>query len=165
MKTLEDILTDYCGCFGPALNDKDEKFTTSGMEAYEYLKGFISSLGELNVLQSDEVIQKLDRIARKYIPNKLSDAEKSDAAKILKLTRGKKMRIYESWNGSSMTIIVENVEIFTKSVLFSGTNSYWGGKSGIYVDTEYLDELLSKGCSTKHNTIERCDVTTSWTIK
>ena len=38
MKTLEDILTDYCGCFGPALNDKDEKFTTSGTEAYEYLK-------------------------------------------------------------------------------------------------------------------------------
>ena len=116
MKTLEDILTDYCGCFGPALNDKDEKFTTSGTEAYEYL-------------------------------------------------RGKKMHIYESWNGSSMTIIVENVEIFTKSVLFSGTNSYWGGKSGIYVDIEYLDELLSKGCATKHNTIERCDVTTSWTIK
>nr|DAJ40603.1 MAG TPA: hypothetical protein [Caudoviricetes sp.] len=40
-----------------------------------------------------------------------------------------------------------------------------GGKSGIYVDIEYLDELLSKGCATKHNTIERCDVITSWTIK
>lgn len=23
MKTLEEILTDYCGCYGPAFDDKD----------------------------------------------------------------------------------------------------------------------------------------------
>lgn len=164
MKTLEDILNDYCGCFGPVLNERTEKFSSCGIEAYKYLQGFILSLGELNVLDSDKAIQELDKIAKKYVPNKLSDSEKRNADKILKLTRGKKMYTYDSWNGNSMSIIIESVEIFTDSILFSGKNN-WGGKSGIYVNMEHLDELLSNGSATKHNTIERCDIVTSWTIQ
>lgn len=164
MKTLEDILNDYCGCFGPVLNERTEKFSSCGMEAYKYLQGFILSLGELNVLDSNKAIQELDKIAKKYVPNKLSDSEKRNTDKILKLTRGKKMHTYDSWNGNSMSIIIESVEIFTDSILFSGKNN-WGGKSGIYVNMEHLDELLSNGSVTKHNTIERCDVVTSWTIQ
>ena len=82
---------------------------------------------------------------------------------LLELTRGKKLHTYDSWNGSSMTIVVEKAELLSNSVLFSGTN-YWGGKSGIYVDFEYLEELLSNGSASKHNQIERCDVVTNWTI-
>lgn len=46
---------------------------------------------------------------------------------------------------------------------FSGTN-YRGGKSGICVNFEYLDELPGEGSATKYNTIERCDVVTKWNI-
>lgn len=88
---------------------------------------------------------------------------KLDASKLLKRTRGRKLHTYDSWNGSSTTIVVEDVELLNNSALFSGTN-YWGGKSGIYVNFEYLDELLDKGSATKHNTIERCDVVTKWNM-
>lgn len=88
---------------------------------------------------------------------------KLDASKLLKQTKGRKLHIYDSWNGSSMTIVIEDVKLLNDSALFSGTN-YWGGKSGIYVNFEYLDELLDKGSATKHNTIERCDVVTKWNI-
>lgn len=163
MKTLGDILSDYCGCFGPALNDKTETFTSSGVESYEYLKGFISSLGDLNVLKSNEVIEKLDKIAGRYMPDKCPDSIKSDSNELLKRTKGKKLYSHDSWDGSSMTIVVEKVELLNDSALFTGKN-HWGGTSGIYVELEYLKELLDKGCASRHNTIERCDVVTSWKI-
>lgn len=163
MRTIEDILNDYCGCYGPVLNDRTEKFSSSGMEAYEYLKGFISALGDLNILNPDEVIKKMDKIANKYMPEKLSDSDKTDADKLLKITKGKKIHTYNSWNGSSDDIVVENIDILTNSIHFFGTNN-WGGKSGIYVDVKCLDELLSKGKAMKHNTIDGCDVKTLWTI-
>lgn len=158
MKTLGDILSDYCGCFGPALNDKTETFTSSGIESYEYLKGFISSLGDLNVLKSNEVIEKLDKIAGRYMPDKCPDSND-----LLKRTKGKTLYSYDSWDGSSMTIVVEKVDLLNDSALFTGKN-HWGGISGIYVELEYLKELLDKGCESRHNTIERCDVVTSWKI-
>lgn len=164
MKTLEDILFDYCGSFGPVVNDKTGKFTSFGIESYKHLKGFISSLGNLGVLSSNDVIKELDKIARPYMSNRVSNSTNLNATKILKLTRGKKLHTYDSWGGSSMTIVVEDIELLSNSVLFSGTN-YWGGESSIYVDFKYLDELLNRGSASKHNTIERCDVVTSWTIK
>lgn len=89
--------------------------------------------------------------------------ETLSAAKILKLTKGNKLHTYDSWNGSSMTIVVDNAELENELVTFSGTN-YWGGKSDIYIELKYLDELLEKGCASKHNTIERCDVVTKWEL-
>lgn len=80
-----------------------------------------------------------------------------------KLWMGKKLHTYDSWNGSSMTIVVEKAELLSNSVLFSGTNN-WSVKSGIYVNFEYLEELLYNGSASKHNQIERCDVVTRWTI-
>lgn len=163
MKTLEDILSDYCGCFGSVLNDKTGKLTSSGVESYEYLKGFISSLGDLNVLNPNEVMEKLDKITSRYMPDKCPNSVKSDSHELLKRTKGKKLYTYDSWNGSSMTIVVEKVELLSNSALFTGKNN-WGGMSGIYVELEYLQELLDKGSAAKHNTIERCDVVTSWKI-
>lgn len=164
MITLEDILNDYCGCLGPVLNDVTEKFTSSGEEAYGYLKGFVSYLGGLGVLDSDEVIGKLDKIAGKYMPDKCPDSISSDSKELLKRTKGKTLHTYCSWNGSSATIVVEKVELFSNSACFSGKNSF-GGKSGIYVELEYLKELLEKGRVSKHNTIDHCDIVTSWEIK
>lgn len=59
---------------------------------------------------------------------------------------------------------MDKVELLSDSAFFSGTN-HWGGESGIYVDLRYLEELLDKGRSSKHNQIERCDVVTSWIIE
>lgn len=164
MKTLEDILTDYCGCFGPALNDRTGRFTSSGDEAYKYLKDFISSLGDLGVLNPDDTINRLDKISEQYMLGKIPDTIKLSVTEILKITKGKKLHTYDSWNGSSTGIIVDKVELLSDSAFFSGTN-HWGGESGIYVDLRYLEELLDKGRSSKHNQIERCDVVTSWIIE
>lgn len=163
MKTLEDVLTDYCGCFGSALNARTSKFSSSGDEAYNYLKCFISSLGDLGVLNPDDVIKRLDKISERYMPDKIPCKIKLSVTEILKTTKGKKLHTYDSWNGSSMTIVVEKAELLNNSVLFSGKNN-WGGESGIYVDFEYLEELLDNGSASKHNQIERCDVVTNWKI-
>lgn len=164
MKTIDDILTDYCGCFGPVVNNSTGKFSYSGVEAYKYLKGFITSLGDLGILDSKEAIKKLNLAAKQYLPRKISDPTKLKERDILELVKGKKLYTYDSWGGSSMTISVEHVELFSDHALFSGINS-WGGKSGISIDLQYLSELFNTGNVIKHNTIDHCDVKTTWTLK
>ncbi|WP_455636809.1 hypothetical protein [Parabacteroides sp.] len=164
MKTIDDILTDYCGCFEPAINDSTGKFSCSGAEAYKYLKDFITSLGDLGILDSKETIKKLNLAVKQYLPKKISDPANLKERDILEFTKGKKLYTYDSWDGSSMVISVEHVEIFSDYALFSGINN-WGNKSGIRIDLQYLSELLNTGSITKHNTIEHCDVKTTWTLK
>lgn len=89
MRTLEDILTDYCGCFGPALNDRTGRFTSSGDEAYKYLKDFISSLGDLGILNPDDTINRLDKISEQYMSGKIPDTIKLSVTEILKVTKGR----------------------------------------------------------------------------
>lgn len=79
-------------------------------------------------------------------------------------TIGRKLHTYDTWNGSSMTIHVENAELQYDSVLFTGTNS-WGGKSGIYVDKDFVKPLIKNGEAVKHNEVDHCDVRTTWSLK
>ena len=84
--------------------------------------------------------------------------------KVLAKTSGRKLHTYDTWNGSSMTITVESAEKHTDSVLFTGTNP-WGGKSGIYVDNEFVKTLIKTGEAVKHNEVDHCDVRTTWSLK
>lgn len=84
--------------------------------------------------------------------------------KVIAKTVGRKLHTYDTWNGSSMTITVENAEMQSNSVLFAGTNS-WGGKSGIYVDKEFVKPLIKTGEAVKHNEVDHCDVRTTWSLK
>ena len=84
--------------------------------------------------------------------------------KVIAKTAGRKLHTYDTWNGSSMTITVENAEMQANSVLFTGTNS-WGGKSGIYVDKEFVKPLIKTGEAVKHNEVDHCDVRTTWSLK
>ena len=76
---------------------------------------------------------------------------------------GRKLHIYDSWNGSSCNITIEEAEQGTDSVHFTGTNSY-GGKSGIYVDNELLSTLIKTGKAERSQEIEHCDVKIIWNL-
>ena len=75
----------------------------------------------------------------------------------------RKLHIYDSWNGSSCNITIEEAEQGTDSVHFTGTNSY-GGKSGIYVDNELLPTLIKTGKAERSQEIEHCDVKIIWNL-
>lgn len=83
---------------------------------------------------------------------------------VVKKTVGRKLQTYDTWNGDSMTITVEEVKEETDGVRFIGTNS-WGGKSGIYVGKDYVKTLVKTGEAEKHNEVDHCDVRTTWSLK
>ena len=76
---------------------------------------------------------------------------------------GRKLYSYDSWNGSSCNITIEEAKQDTDSVHFVGTNSY-GGKSGIYVDNELLPTLIKTGEAERSREIDHCNVTTRWKL-
>lgn len=76
---------------------------------------------------------------------------------------GRKLYSYDSWNGSSCNITIEEAKQETDSVHFVGTNSY-GGKSGIYVDNELLPILIKTGKAERSREIDHCNVTTRWKL-
>lgn len=76
---------------------------------------------------------------------------------------GRKLLTYDSWNGSSCNITIEEAVQEADSVHFTGTNSY-GGKSGIYVDNELLPTLIKTGRAERHQEIDHCDVRKSWKL-
>lgn len=84
--------------------------------------------------------------------------------KIIKATVGHKLHTYNTWDGSSTDITVEYSEMLSNSVLFTGTNA-WGGKSDIYVDKDYIEQLIKTGEAVKHNEIDHCDVRTMWSLQ
>lgn len=83
---------------------------------------------------------------------------------VVKKTAGRKLHTYDTWNGDSMTITVEEVKEETDGVRFIGTNS-WGGKSDIYVGKDYVKTLVKTGEAEKHNEVDHCDVRTTWSLK
>lgn len=83
---------------------------------------------------------------------------------ILNKTIGSRLSTYETWNGSSKSIHIENAEQYSNSVFFTGTNP-WGGQSGIYVDNEFVKQLIKTGEAVKHNEVDHCDVRTTWSLK
>lgn len=83
---------------------------------------------------------------------------------VVKKTVGRKLHTYDTWNGDSMTITVEEVKEETDGVRFIGTNSC-GSKSGIYVGKDYVKPLIRTGEAEKHNEVDHCDVRTTWSLK
>lgn len=82
---------------------------------------------------------------------------------IIAATAGRKLHTYDSWNGSSMNITIEDAEQLTNSVKFTGPNA-WGGTSGIYVDNDCIASLVLTGKAERHNTIDHCDVVTRYEL-
>ena len=95
--------------------------------------------------------------------DKKNTIKEIDIERVIRKTVGRRLSTYDTWNGSSMSIHIENAELASESVLFTGTNS-WGGKSGIYVDKEFLKTLIKNGEAVKHNEIDHCDVRTTWSL-
>lgn len=76
---------------------------------------------------------------------------------------GRKLHTYDSWNGSSCCITIEEAEQETNAVRFIGTNSC-RGKSEIYVDNELLPTLIKTGHAEESHEIDHCDVKRSWSL-
>lgn len=76
---------------------------------------------------------------------------------------GAKLHTYDSWNGSSCTITIEDSEPQTNGRRFTGTNSY-GGKSEIYVPDNLLPKLIETGEAEMKQEIDHCTVRTTWTL-
>lgn len=89
---------------------------------------------------------------------------KIDIERVINKTVGRRLSTYDTWNGSSMSIHIENAELQSDGVLFTGTDS-WGGKSGILVSTDYVKPLIRTGEAEKHNEVDHCDVRTTWSLK
>ncbi|RLT77099.1 hypothetical protein D7V95_05090 [bacterium J10(2018)] len=163
MEKFEDILVNYFGATQPIFDNTTGGLTLSGEKAYKKLKALINKLGAVKVLDKNNVLEALKKIVETHIL--ISQFNLSSELNGLRLAViGKTLFTYDSWNGSSMTIVVDGIEILTDSVLFTGKNN-WGNRSGIYVGKEYLEELIATGAAVQHNTIDHCDVTTSWTLK
>lgn len=77
---------------------------------------------------------------------------------------GAKLHTYDSWDGSSCTITIEDSEPEPNGRRFTGSNSY-GGKSGIYVPDDLLPKLIETGEAEMKQEIDHCAVITKWTIK
>lgn len=76
---------------------------------------------------------------------------------------GRKLLAYNSWNGSSCNITIEEVEQSGDEIQFTGTNSY-GGKSGICVDKELIPTLIETGSAERRHEIDHCDVKKTWRL-
>ena len=79
-------------------------------------------------------------------------------------TIGRGLHTCNSWNCLTMSITVEAVECLPDSYSFTGTNA-WCGKSVIFVDNEYIADLIATGEAEHHQEIDHCDVCTKWVLK
>ena len=76
---------------------------------------------------------------------------------------GMKLHSYDSWTGSSCNITIEEAVQGTASVHFTGSNRY-GGKSGIFVDNDLVEDLLKYGYAERIQEIDHCNVITRWNL-
>lgn len=162
MKKFEEILVNYFGGSQPIFDNTTGGLSPSGKKAFKKLKALINELGAVKVLDKNKTLEALKEIVETHVM--VSQLDLSSELNGLRLAViGKKLFTSESWNGSSMAVVVDGIEILTDSVLFTGKNN-WGNRSGIYVDKECLEELIAIGKAVQHKTIDHCDVTTSWTL-
>ena len=164
MNTFENLLINYFGCATPVFDTNTGGLTASGKKAYRQLKDLISELDSIKVLSKIDVINSLDKITETHVLVSQLNSLNPELEHLRKAVVGRSLFTYDSWNGSSMTITVEGVEILDKSIHFTGPNC-WGNRSGIYVDKDSLEELIATGEATKYNTIERCNVQINWKLK
>lgn len=164
MNAFENLLINYFGCTPPVFDNNTGGLTASGKKAYKQLKNLINELDSIKVLCKRDVIDALNKITETHVLVFQLDSLSPELEHLRKSVVGRSLFSYNSWNGSSMTITVDGVEILDNSILFTGPNG-WGNRSGIYVDKECLEELIATGEATKHDTIERCDIQTNWKLK
>ena len=164
MNTFENLLINYFGCTPPVFDNNTGALTASGKKAFTQLKNLISGLDSIKVLCKEDVIDALNKITETHVLVSSLNSLGPELEHLRKAVVGKSLFEFDTWNMSSMTIIVDGVEILSDSILFTGQNR-WGNRSGIYVNKEYLEELIATGEATQHNTIEQCDVLTNWKLK
>lgn len=164
MDKFEKILINHFGCTSPVFDANTGGLTTAGKEAFQKLKNLVNELDSLKVIQKSEVIKALRQIVETHVLVSQLENISPELNQLRMAVVGKSLFTYDSWNSSSMTIIVDGIEIMDKSILFTGNNN-WGNRAGIYVNKECLEELLATGCATKHETIDRCDVQITWKLQ
>lgn len=65
MKTLEEILQTYCGCEGPAFDEKTGELTEAGTSAYKTLEDFLNDIDTLvdhEGIRVSTIMEELDQI-------------------------------------------------------------------------------------------------------
>lgn len=102
--------------------------------------------------------------AEEYINTAHTTSVEATFEDLLQATIGKKLHNHDSWNGSSMTITIEDHTQEDNSVRFIGTNP-WGGKSGIFVNKAELYELLTTGHAEHERELEGCTTKETWDLK
>lgn len=162
MKKFESILVDYFGATQPVFDDKTGGLTTSGKEAYQKLNKLVNELDAIKVLDKSYSLEVLKEIVEAHIIVTSTNIA-SDLAALRLALIGKSLYTYDSWNGSSMSIEIDGIEVLSDSILCTGKN-FWGNRSGIYIDKSCLEELIATKKAIRHRTIDHCDVTTSWIL-
>lgn len=155
---------NFCDCKKPLFDNHSGRLTESGRRAYGRLIKFTEALGELKLIDSVDLCKKFDQIVDAIrIRNGYWDFNNNQVSEIAKVTLGKKLYVYDSWNGSSMTITIEDIKIQQDTIQFIGQNA-WGNKSGIFVDLTLIEELLATGQAEKSLVLEGCSCKTVWKL-
>ena len=76
---------------------------------------------------------------------------------------GAKLHTYDTWNGNSCAITIEDSKPGANGRRFTGTNNY-GGKSIIYVPDDLLPKLIKTGEAEMKQEIDHCTVKTKWML-
>ena len=111
MNTFENLLINYFGCATPVFDTNTGGLTASGKKAYRQLKDLISELDSIKVLSKIDVINSLDKITETHVLVSQLNSLNPELEHLRKAVVGRSLFTYDSWNGSSMTITVEGVEI------------------------------------------------------
>lgn len=123
------------------------------LEGIEDMDGHTDGLAydaEQAVLELSDAIYGLQDIIERI------DAFRNPFAEFI----GKKLHYYDSWNGNSCDITIEDAEQYVGGVFFSGA----GSKYGISVDDEVLDTLLKTGKAERCREINHCMVRSTWKL-
>lgn len=124
-----------------------------------------ASVRKLNFVDIDDAIGYLD--SNRYYNVASNPAEESEPATEPESAYaglvGAKLHTYDSWDGSSCAITIEDSEPETNGRRFTGTNSY-GGKSRIYVPDDLLPKLIETGEAEMRQEIDHCTVITKWML-
>jgi hypothetical protein len=78
---------------------------------------------------------------------------------------GKKVSIYDEWNGSNTIVTVSSIEITEdgKEIAFVGI-SYWGNLKKVYIPVELVDSFMETGKATTYYEIDHCTIGKTWEI-
>ena len=78
---------------------------------------------------------------------------------------GKKVSVYDEWNGSNTIVTVSSIEMTgdEKHIAFCGI-SYWGNPQKVYIPVELVDSFIETGKATTSYEIDHCTIGKTWAI-